>query len=76
MRGKMRTIEVKEVTAAIKEMCIEANHYLTEDMVEALRTACIKEASSIGKQVLHQLQENLNIADQEQIPSVRIRAWQ
>ncbi len=64
----MRTIEVKEVTAAIKEMCIEANHYLTEDMVEALRTACIKEASSIGKQVLHQLQENLNIADQEQIP--------
>ena len=64
----MRTIEVKEVTAAIKEMCIEANHYLTEDMVESLRTACIKEASSIGKQVLHQLQENLNIADQEQIP--------
>lgn len=64
----MRTIEVKEVTAAIKEMCIEANHYLTEDMVEVLRTACIKEASSIGKQVLHQLQENLNIADQEQIP--------
>ena len=37
-------------------------------MVEVLRTACIKEASSIGKQVLHQLQENLNIADQEQIP--------
>lgn len=64
----MRTIEVKEVTAAIKEMCIEANHYLTEDMVEVLRTACIKETSSIGKQVLHQLQENLNIADQEQIP--------
>ena len=64
----MRTIEVKEVTAAIKEMCIEANHYLTEDMVEVLRTACLKEASSIGKQVLHQLQENLNIADQEQIP--------
>lgn len=64
----MRTIEVKEVTAAIKEMCIEANYYLTEDMVEVLRTACIKEASSIGKQVLHQLQENLNIADQEQIP--------
>ena len=64
----MRTIEVKEVTAAIKEMCIEANHYLTEDMVEVLRTACIKETSSIGKQILHQLQENLNIADQEQIP--------
>lgn len=64
----MRTIEVKEVTAAIKEMCIEANYYLTEDMVEVLRTACIKEASSIGKQVLHQLQENLNIADKEQIP--------
>lgn len=64
----MRTIDVGEITQNIKEMCIEANHYLTEDMVEVLRTACIKEASSIGKQVLHQLQENLNIADQEQIP--------
>ncbi|MGN0306420.1 MAG: fumarate hydratase [Lachnospiraceae bacterium] len=64
----MRTIEVGEVTAAIREMCIEANHYLTKDMEQALQTACKKEASPIGKQVLNQLQENLMIADKEQIP--------
>lgn len=64
----MKTIEVSKVTETIKEMCIEANHYLTEDMKEALQTALENEASPLGKQVLNQLQENLHIADQEQIP--------
>jgi len=68
MRGKMRAIEVSKVTEAIKEMCIEANHYLTADMKEALQTALKKEASSLGKQVLNQLQENLDIAGQDKIP--------
>lgn len=64
----MKTIEVSKVTETIKEMCIEANHYLTEDMKEALQIALENEASPLGKQVLNQLQENLHIADQEQIP--------
>lgn len=64
----MRTIEVSRVTEAIKEMCIETNHYLTEDMRLALNTAADKEASPLGKQVLNQLKENLAIADQDKIP--------
>ena len=64
----MRTIDVGEITRNIKEMCIEANHYLTKDMDEALKCAIQKEASPIGKQVLEQLQENLNIAAEDRIP--------
>ena len=60
----MKTIEVSKVTETIKEMCIEANHYLTEDMKEALQIALENEASPLGKQVLNQLQENLHIGDQ------------
>lgn len=64
----MRTIDVGEITRNIKEMCIEANHYLTKDMDEALKCAVQKEASPIGRQVLEQLQENLNIAAEDRIP--------
>lgn len=64
----MRTIDVSEITRNIKEMCIEANHYLTKDMDEALKCAVQKEASPIGRQVLEQLQENLNIAAEDRIP--------
>ena len=58
----MRTIQVSEVTQNIKEMCIEANHFLTKDMKNALEDACEKEEAPLGKQILCQLQENLNIA--------------
>lgn len=64
----MRTIEVNEVTQALKEMCFEANHYLTDDMKNALDKACMQESSPIGKQVLNQLKENLTIAGKDQIP--------
>ena len=64
----MRNIDKGEITRNIKEMCIEANHYLTKDMDEALKCAIQKEASPIGKQVLEQLQENLNIAAEDRIP--------
>lgn len=64
----MRTIQVSEVTENIKEMCIEANHFLTEDMKAALKDACEKEEAPLGKQILCQLQENLDIAGEEMIP--------
>ncbi|MBQ9989433.1 MAG: fumarate hydratase [Lachnospiraceae bacterium] len=64
----MRTIEVSKVTEALKEMCFEANHYLSGDMKKALETACDREASPIGKQVLDQLKENLVIAGKDRIP--------
>ena len=64
----MRTIDVKLVTDNIKEMCIEANHFLSEDMREALQTAHAQEKSALGKQILDQLQENMQIAGTDMIP--------
>ncbi len=64
----MRTLEVGEITRNIKEMCIEANHYLTEDMVCAMREAAAAEEAPLGKQILDQLQENVRIAGEDMIP--------
>lgn len=64
----MRTIQTEEITKNIKEMCIEANHYLTTDMREALDHAQETEKAELGKQILSQLQENLEIAATEMIP--------
>ncbi len=64
----LRTVNVKEVTAAIKEMCIEANHFLSEDMAARMRKAVDLEESPLGKQILTQLQENLQIAGEDMIP--------
>lgn len=64
----IREINVSEITDNIREMCIEANHYLSPDMDEALKSAVNKEASELGRKILNQLQENLQIADQEMIP--------
>lgn len=64
----MRVIKVEEIIKNIKEMCIEANHYLTEDMKLALKEAGETEKSPLGKQILHQLEDNLQIAAQDMIP--------
>lgn len=64
----MRLINVDTVTENIKEMCIEATHFLSEDMKEALNNAEKNEKSELGKQVLGQLKENLKIAGEDMIP--------
>lgn len=64
----MRTIETKEITRHIKEMCIEANHYLSDDMQEVFKQSAQKEASPLGRQILKQLEENLEIAANDMIP--------
>lgn len=64
----MRTIHVDMIVENIKEMCIEANHFLTPDMKNALYLAKEKEESPLGKQILGQLQENLQIAGDDMIP--------
>ena len=64
----MRTISVSEITKNIKEMCIEANHFLSRDMEDALKKACDTEKAPLGKQILCQLQENLAIAGEDMIP--------
>lgn len=69
-RGKemIREIKVSEITAAIKEMCIQANHFLSPDMDKALKAATANEESPLGKKILNQLQENLKIAGEDMIP--------
>ncbi len=64
----MRTIDVKAVTDNIKDMCIEANHFLSQDMKEVLKTATAEEKAPLGKQILEQLQENMKIAGEDMIP--------
>lgn len=64
----MRVIHVDEITQNIKEMCIEANHFLTKDMSGALEDAIDCEKSPLGKQILNQLKENLKIASEDMIP--------
>ena len=67
-KNMLRTVNVKEVTAAIKEMCIEANHFLSDDMAARMKKAVDEEESPLGKQILTQLQENLQIAGDDMIP--------
>ena len=67
-KNMLRTVNVKEVTAAIKEMCIEANHFLSDDMAARMKKAVDEEESPLGKQILTQLQENLQIAGADMIP--------
>ena len=64
----MRTIDVAEITENIKEMCIEANHFLTSDMDAAMKNAVDTEKAPLGKQILCQLQDNLQIAGEDMIP--------
>ena len=64
----IRTVNTDDIEKNIKEMCIEANHYLSKDMDKALKDATASEKSELGKKILNQLQENLKIADEEMIP--------
>ena len=64
----IREINVSEITAAVKEMCIQANHFLSPDMDKALKAATANEESPLGKKILNQLQENLKIAGEDMIP--------
>ena len=64
----MRNINVSEIENAVCEMCIAANYSLSSDMKAALDDAGLMEKSSLGKQILWQLQDNLAIAQNDQIP--------
>lgn len=64
----MREVNVSIITDNIKEMCIEANHFLTDDMKNVFEKAVKNEKSALGKQVLGQLEENLKVAGEDMIP--------
>lgn len=64
----MRSISVSEITRQIRDMCIEANHFLSPDMKKVFESSVEKECSPLGKQILEQLEENLVIAGEDMIP--------
>ncbi|MBP5326047.1 MAG: fumarate hydratase [Pseudobutyrivibrio sp.] len=64
----MKIINTTTISDNVKDMCIEANYYLSTDMNSALKNAINTEKSELGKKILNQLQENLDIADKEMIP--------
>ena len=64
----MRIINVDTITQNIKDMCIKANHFLAEDMDQAMKHALDTEQSPLGRQILDQLQDNLKIAAEDMIP--------
>src|SRR5699024_9949097 len=63
----MKIIQTEEIIQNIKEMCMEANYYLSDDMKKALYEAAKKEESPLGRQILDQLKENLDIAGDNKI---------
>lgn len=64
----MKIIQAQQITEALREMCYEANHSLTKDMEGALYRAEASEESPLGKQILKQLEQNLQIAGEDRIP--------
>ena len=64
----MRNINVEDIVNAVKEMCYEACHFLSDDMKQALEVSYDKEESPVGRQIIGQLCENLRIAGEDRIP--------
>ena len=64
----MREVSTEEITKNIKEMCIEANYTLSDDVKNKIINSAAVEESEIGKKILNQLEENMNIADSDNIP--------
>ncbi len=64
----MREIDVKEITAAVKDMCIEVNHVLSPDMKTVFESAVKSEENELGRKILGQLTENMEIAAEDMIP--------
>ena len=64
----MRTISTDVIIRNIKEMCIEANYFLSDDVKQKIISAEQAEESDLGKQILNQLEQNMEIAEKDQIP--------
>ena len=64
----MREVSTDEITKNIKERCIEANYILSDDVKNKIINSAAVENSEIGKKILSQLEENMEIAEREQIP--------
>jgi fumarate hydratase subunit alpha len=65
---KMREIHTNQITTAVRDLCIDANTHLGEDVLEAFAKAIDQEVSPAGKDILAKLVENAGIAKAEEIP--------
>ena len=64
----MREIEIKKLTSAVKKLCIDANYYLGEDVLKAIKKFERNEDSPLGKEILGQIIKNADIAKQKKMP--------
>ena len=64
----IREINASEITKTVREMCIKVNHFLSEDMDNALKKQQKMKNQILEKKILDQLQENLKIAGEDMIP--------
>jgi len=64
----MRNVNVELITESVKKLCMDANYFLGEDVVEAIKNAVGKEESPLGREILKQILENAEIAKNEQMP--------
>jgi fumarate hydratase subunit alpha len=64
----MRNVNVETITESVKKLCMDANYYLGEDVVAAIKGAVTKEESPLGREILKQILENAEIAKNEQMP--------
>jgi len=63
----MREINVKLITEKVRELCMEANTNLGEDVLQAFDGAMKKEESPLGLEILKELKENARIAKEEKV---------
>jgi fumarate hydratase subunit alpha len=64
----MREVDVKLITEKVKELCMEANTELGEDVLQAFDRSIKKEESPLGIEILKELKENARIAKEEKVP--------
>lgn len=64
----MRNISSDEVTSAVKKLCMDANYFLGDDVIKAVRESVDREESPLGKEILNQILENAEIAKNDQVP--------
>ena len=64
----MREINVKVITERVRDLCMEANTDLGQDVLQAFDKAIEKEESPLGVEILRELKENARIAKEENVP--------
>jgi len=64
----VKEISAEQITGTVARLCIESNYYLGEDVLAALRSYREAEVSPVGREVLDQILENADIAQNEQLP--------